>query len=86
MRTTIALCEGGCALGSDKSAAVTGSEAAAHNATFVDTYTASVGHDACQAPGTKWVEGLIPTSLAAPFHPNRLGEQEMAQQVLAALG
>jgi lysophospholipase L1-like esterase len=61
-------------------------EAAANNATFVDTYTASIGHDVCQAPGTKWVEGLIPTSLAAPFHPNRLGEQEMARQVLAALG
>jgi lysophospholipase L1-like esterase len=61
-------------------------EAAANNATFVDTYTASIGHDACQPTGTKWVEGLIPTSLAAPFHPNRLGEQEMARQVLAALG
>jgi lysophospholipase L1-like esterase len=61
-------------------------EAAADNATFVDTYTASIGHDVCQAPGTKWVEGLIPTAPAAPFHPNRLGEQEMAQQVLAALG
>ncbi len=61
-------------------------EAAANNATFVDTYTASIGHDACQAPGTKWVEGLIPTSLAAPFHPNSLGEQEMARQVLAAQG
>ena len=60
--------------------------AAANNATFVDTYTASIGHDVCQAPGTKWVEGLIPTSLAAPFHPNRLGEQGVAQQVLAALG
>src|SRR5215472_10372746 len=61
-------------------------EAAAHNATFVDTYTASIGHDVCQDPGTKWVEGLIPTAPAVPFHPNRLGEQEMAQQVLAALG
>jgi hypothetical protein len=61
-------------------------EAAANNATFVDTYTASIGHDVCQAPGTKWVEGLIPTSPAVPFHPNRLGEQEMAQQVLAAVG
>ena len=61
-------------------------EAAANNATFVDTYTASIGHDVCQAPGTKWVEGLIPTSLAAPFHPNSLGEQEMARQVLAAQG
>jgi lysophospholipase L1-like esterase len=61
-------------------------EAAENNATFVDTYTASIGHDVCQAPGTKWVEGLIPTAPAAPFHPNRLGEQEMAQQILAALG
>src|SRR6516162_1098407 len=62
------------------------SVAAANNATFVDTYTASIGHDVCRAPGTKWVEGLIPTSLAAPFHPNQLGEQSMARQVLAALG
>jgi hypothetical protein len=60
--------------------------AAANNATFVDTYAASIGHDVCQAPGTKWVEGLIPTSLAAPFHPNQLGEQGMARQVLTALG
>jgi lysophospholipase L1-like esterase len=61
-------------------------EAAANNATFVDTYTASIGHDVCQPPGTKWVEGLIPTAPAAPFHPNRLGEQGMAGQVLARLG
>ena len=60
--------------------------AAANNATFVDTYTDSIGHDVCQAPGTKWVEGLVPASPAAPFHPNRLGEQGMAQHVLAALG
>jgi lysophospholipase L1-like esterase len=60
--------------------------AAANDATFVNTYTASIGHDACQAPGVKWVEGLIPTSPAAPFHPNALGEKGMAQQVLAALG
>jgi hypothetical protein len=62
------------------------SVAAANNATFVDTYAASIGHDVCQARGTKWVEGLIPTSPAAPFHPNQLGEQGMARQVLAALG
>jgi lysophospholipase L1-like esterase len=61
-------------------------EAAANNATFVDTYTASIGHDVCQAPGTKWVEGLFPTSPAVPFHPNRLGEKEMSQQVLATPG
>lgn len=66
--------------------AMLATEAAANNATFVDTYTASIGHDACQPTGVKWVEGLIPTSLAAPFHPNALGEKSMAQQVLAALG
>ena len=61
-------------------------EAAANNATFVDTYTASIGHDVCKGTGVKWVEGLIPTSPGAPFHPNALGEKSMAWQVLAALG
>ena len=59
--------------------------AAANGATFVDTYQATIGHDACQRPGVKDVEGLIPTSLAAPFHPNERGEQVMAARVLAAL-
>jgi len=40
---------------------------------YVDTYTPSIGHDACQPPGTKWVEGLVPTAPAAPVHPNALG-------------
>lgn len=59
--------------------------AAAHGVTFVGTYAASVGHDACQRPGTKWVEGLIPTSLAVPLHPNALGEQAMAREIEQAL-
>jgi hypothetical protein len=61
-------------------------QAAANGATFVNTYTDSIGHDACQLPGTKWVETLVPTSPAAPFHPNQLGEQHMAAQVIAAIG
>ena len=61
-------------------------EAAANNATFVNTYTDSIGHDFCQRTGVKWVEGLVPTSPAAPVHPNALGERAMAQQVLAATG
>ncbi|TDP93915.1 SGNH/GDSL hydrolase family protein [Labedaea rhizosphaerae] len=40
---------------------------------FVDTYTWSYGHDACQEPGRKWVEGLVPQSPAAPMHPNATG-------------
>jgi lysophospholipase L1-like esterase len=62
------------------------STAAANGATYVDTYTATIGHDACQAPNVKDVEGLVPTSPAYPFHPNRSGQQVMAGQVLAALG
>lgn len=61
-------------------------QAAANNTTFVDTYTSSAGHDVCRLPGTKWVEGLVPTAPAAPFHPNASGEKGMAKQVLAALG
>ena len=62
------------------------SEAAANGATFVDTYTATIGHDACSPASTRDVEGLIPTSFAYPFHPNRRGQLVMADQVLAALG
>jgi lysophospholipase L1-like esterase len=61
------------------------SEAAATGTTYVDTYGATVGHDACSSPGNRDVEGLIPTSLAYPFHPNARGQQAMAGQVLAAL-
>jgi lysophospholipase L1-like esterase len=59
--------------------------AAAAGDTYVNVYAASVGHDACQSAGVKWVEGLIPSSLALPFHPNAAGERAMARQVLAAL-
>jgi hypothetical protein len=60
--------------------------AAANGATFVDTYTPTIGHDACQSPQVKYIEGLIPASLAYPFHPNLRGERVMAHQVVAALG
>ena len=66
--------------------AMLATEASANHATFVNTYTDSIGHDACQGSGTRWVEGLIPQSPAAPFHPNQLGEEHMADQVIAAVG
>ncbi|MGH9247462.1 MAG: SGNH/GDSL hydrolase family protein [Acidimicrobiales bacterium] len=59
--------------------------AAAHGDHFVDTYTSSIGHDVCQLPLVKWVEGLIPTSPAAPVHPNALGSRDMGNQVVAAM-
>lgn len=59
--------------------------AAKSGAGYVDTYGGSIGHDACEPSGVKWVEGLIPTSLAAPMHPNALGEQAMSREILGAL-
>jgi hypothetical protein len=58
----------------------------ANSATLVDDYTASVGHDACKSTSTKWVEPLIPTNAAAPFHPNARGEAGIAAVVAAAVG
>jgi lysophospholipase L1-like esterase len=55
----------------------------ANGAKYVDTFTSSIGHDACKASGTAWVNGVIPTSAAFPLHPNQAGEQNMANQVLA---
>lgn len=60
-------------------------QAAANRATFVDAYTASIGHDACQLPGTRWVEPVIPASPAAPVHPNLFGMQGYAAAVQAAI-
>lgn len=62
-----------------------GSEARAGNATFVDAYSASIGHDLCEPSGTAWIDGYI-TTQSAPLHPNELGEQAYASAVLAALG
>jgi lysophospholipase L1-like esterase len=53
--------------------------------TYVDTYTPTIGHDICQLPGTKWVEGLVPTAPAAPVHPNAQGMKAIAATVLADL-
>jgi len=55
------------------------------SAEYVDTYHSSIGHDMCQLPGTKWVEGLVPTSPAAPAHPNALGMRNSANDVLRTL-
>ena len=59
--------------------------AAAGGAFYVDTYTSSVGHDVCRGTGTKWVEGLIPSSPAAPVHPNALGMQNTARMTLGRI-
>ena len=65
--------------------ALLATQAAAGGATFVDTYSSSVGHDLCRLPGRKWVEGFVPTAPARPVHPNARGMANSARQVLAAL-
>jgi len=59
--------------------------AAANGAGYVDTYTPSIGHDACRGSSTRWVEGLVPAASAAPFHPNAAGERGMATAVTAGV-
>jgi lysophospholipase L1-like esterase len=59
--------------------------AAAHDA-YVDTYSPSVGHDACSAASTRWIEPLLTDAHAAPLHPNALGEQGLATALEHALG
>jgi lysophospholipase L1-like esterase len=54
-------------------------------ATFVNTYAPTAGHDFCTPEKVRDVEGLLPGSLALPFHPNTRGQQAMAAAVLAAI-
>ncbi|MGN6868393.1 MAG: SGNH/GDSL hydrolase family protein [Solirubrobacteraceae bacterium] len=65
---------------------VIAAQAANNQASFVDTWNSSIGHDACKPPGVAWVNGIVPTSAAFPLHPNQMGEANMARQVLATLG
>lgn len=66
--------------------AMLAAQAAANDAEFVDTYSDSVGHDVCRPPGSRWFEGILPTSPALVLHPNSLGEASMARSTLAVLG
>jgi lysophospholipase L1-like esterase len=59
--------------------------AAAEGATYVDTYTGSTGHTVCTPERTRWVEPLVPDSLATPVHPNAAGESALAGFVIAAV-
>ncbi|MEU1268730.1 SGNH/GDSL hydrolase family protein [Streptomyces sp. NPDC005799] len=60
--------------------------AEAVGAGYVDTYTPSVGHDACSARDTRWIEPLVPLAPAAAVHPNERGERGMAEATLSDFG
>jgi lysophospholipase L1-like esterase len=61
-------------------------QAAAAGDGYVDTYTPSVGHDACAASSVRWIEPLLPSAPAAPMHPNAAGQRGMATAVEHAIG
>jgi hypothetical protein len=65
--------------------AMLSTEAAANGATYVDTYTPSIGHDACKAEGTRWIEPVLPESDAISVHPNELGMAADAIDLEAAM-
>lgn len=61
------------------------SEARANGAGYADSYTATLGHDACQTVDVRWIEPLVPGNPAAPAHPNAKGEKAMAGAALFGL-
>ncbi len=65
--------------------AMLAADSKAAGATFVNTYTPTIGHDFCRPETIRDMEGLLPGSLALPFHPNARGQAAIAAAVLAAL-
>ncbi|MGW1346077.1 GDSL-type esterase/lipase family protein [Kribbella sp. NPDC002412] len=57
----------------DRLNAMLAEQSAAHGAQYVDLRTPSIGHDACAPITQRWLEGLVPTSVAAPLHPSARG-------------
>lgn len=56
-------------------------EAIANNATFVDTFTPSIGHNVCEPVGVRWIEPLFGSLTGVPVHPNALGQEHDAIDV-----
>jgi lysophospholipase L1-like esterase len=62
----------------------------AGDAHLVDTFTPTIGHDVCQLPNVRYVEGFLPVSLnqpavAVPIHPNSAGADAQAAIVTSAI-
>ncbi|MHB8241267.1 MAG: SGNH/GDSL hydrolase family protein [Solirubrobacteraceae bacterium] len=65
--------------------AMLSSEAKSNGATYVDTFTPSIGHDACKSASTRWVEPVLPESDAFSVHPNEKGMAADASELEAAM-
>jgi lysophospholipase L1-like esterase len=66
-------------------AAVAGAAATDGKASYVDTFTPSLGHDACARNGAAWINGKDTKLYAAPYHPYLSGETGMAKTAYAEL-
>jgi lysophospholipase L1-like esterase len=66
--------------------AMLASRAAAAGARLIDAYTAGIGRDACKSSSVRWVEPIVPATLAAPVHPNLRGMQGTAAEVARVVG
>ncbi|GGN11470.1 hydrolase [Lentzea pudingi] len=60
-------------------------EAEKRGATYVDLAAVSVGHDTCARPADRYLEGLVPTTIAAPLHPNAQGMKAFGTAVARAV-
>lgn len=60
-------------------------QAAAHGAGYVDIRTPSANHSICAPLSQKWMEGVAPTSIAAPYHPNGTGLYHAGQTIAAVV-
>jgi hypothetical protein len=49
--------------------------AIANHDTFVDTFTPSIGHNACEPVGKRWIEPIIGSLTGVPLHPNATGQK-----------
>ena len=59
--------------------------AAEHGATYVDIYTSSIGHDACQLPPNAWVNGIVTVPVSLFAHPNELSFRHSAPLIASAI-
>lgn len=69
----------------DRLHAMLAAQARSHSAEFVDVRTPSAGHGVCESITEKWMEGTLPTSPAAPFHPNATGMAQTGAVVAATI-
>jgi GDSL-like Lipase/Acylhydrolase family len=61
------------------------SEALANHDVFVDTFPLSVGHNACEPVGKRWIEPIVGSLTGVALHPNATGQQADAVDVGLAM-